>query len=548
MQSKQSNVTINESGITLHTGLSSRQFANAKLGQYVTEAGLIVMQNTENSFTAEEFRFTDTKTLPVEKSDEVVLINDSIKGTSLLSIIENDSKKALQTLETLSAIIEWSFESEIQLPNCGPAGTIITEKGILFLPFELFERSMFAQDKETTSLLYGCWVNSALNDVDSWRFTLSTYIYAVLAGEKPFLELDVEKRSEDYYDNNFIPINLTVKTNAELAKIVNHNLSLTNKAYTNIKPIKMKSSNGASIYKLRETTEKAECYSLPLATNFNSINVEQIDEKIIQEKQQFIEKKEKQLKRIRFFRKNKTRIAVSALLFVFVCFVAGSIIQSNLSKPTTEGMTEMQVVQTFYTGINNLDSTLLDSTGDSDAIKSYSNMVASLFVSGKMREAYEQTVPFLPPAQWIGVDNPTELFVFGLTHVNIEQHSLYNEKPQTGDSASFTVTFHTMVNQGLEHYEITESVDILTLSFGRKHWQITELVSETTQIPVDSAQFIKDVTIARNSIKEDTKVETSQQGILLSESLRKTYPWLPTAEEVKASAELIPVYLLTNQN
>ncbi len=543
MQSKQSIVTINESCLTLHTGLSSRQFANAKMGQYTTEPGIFVsIQNDE--FTIEDFRFTDTKTIAKSNSDEVVLTNDSIEGTTLLSLLENKSENTLKLLETLSSFIEWSFENDIDVPNCGPEGTIITEKGILFLPFELFERSILSQNKDTASLLYGCWINNALSHVDSWRFTLSAYLYTVLSGEKPYLEIDREKRSADYYDSNFIPLHLLVNTDSDVAKIINHNLSLTAKAHTSIKPQKQKTKTDVIAAKLRESSPKPEISSLSLPAKIHTITTEKANESIQKEKAHFIEKKAKQLRKARFLRKNKTKIAVVALILVSVGFVAGSIIQSNLSKPTTEGMTEEQVVQTFYKAFNTLDNVTLDSCGKSSALKNYSNMIASLYVSSKMRETYEQTAPFLPPAQWIGTDNPTSLSVFGLTNVEIQNNGAAIQTPQKGDTAYFTVNFYTMVNHGLQQYDVSYTTDTLTLEYGKKQWQIVSLETDTRTQTVNSEQFIEELNITRTLIKEDSEIEVHEQGTILTETLRETYPWLPTAQEVKASVELIPVYLL----
>ncbi len=207
-------------------------------------------------------------------------------------------------------------------------------------------------------------------------------------------------------------------------------------------------------------------------------------------------------------------------------------------------MSPIDVVQTFYSSINTLDSVMLDSMGKAEATKNYSNMVASIFVTGKMREAYEQIVSFLPPAQWIGIDNPTEISVFGLTNLEIVMHSTWIENPVQGDTVQCTATFYTLINQGLESYEVTKTTDALTLMYGKNFWQITSIENNSSQIPVDSKQFIEDVTITRILIKEDASIGLHEQGVFLSETLRETYPWLPTMQEVKESVELIPTYLL----
>ncbi len=542
MQSKQPIVTINESGITLHTGLSSRQFANAKMGQYVTESGLLVQKISDNKFSAEEFRFTNTKTTAKNKSDEVVLTNESINGKTLLSIMEGDTQEALQTLDTLNAIIEWSFVNKIKIPNCGPEGTIVTENGILFLPFELFERSILAQNKETTSLFYGIWTNTALNEKDSWRFTLSTYAYKILSNQVPFTELNIEKRSEDYYDSNFIPLQFLVYVPSSVSQIINHNLSITGSAHLSIKPRKESKKNLSS--RILETNKQSEENSIALPLQIANISIQKVDSQTEQEKNSFITKTANQLKKKRFIRKHKTSIALLSLTAVFVAVIVGSIIQSNLTKPTTKGMTSIEVVQTFYNAINTLDNVQLDMCGKKSAVDSYSNMVSTVYVSGKIREAYERTIPHLPPAQWISTANPTSHFMFGITNLDIQNKKATSSSPTIGDTALFTADFYLVASQGLDHYEVTKTTDTLTLEYGKKEWQIVSLNSNKNQIPVDSTQFIEDAIITRELIKEDSTIELHEQGILLTETLRETYPWLPTIQEVKASVELIPVYLL----
>ena len=83
----------------------------------------------------------------------------------------------------------------------------------------------------------------------------------------------------------------------------------------------------------------------------------------------------------------------------------------------------MEVVHTFYSALHNLDTLTMDSCGSRKALKNYSNMAATLFVTGKMRQAYENTPSFLTPEQWIVSDNPLAFLFVKIMSAKITQTS-----------------------------------------------------------------------------------------------------------------------------
>ncbi|MFI3257344.1 MAG: hypothetical protein R3Y36_03485 [Spirochaetales bacterium] len=547
MESYRKNVLrIEEEGMFVHSNLSVQDFARAKMGQYINEKGYVLSENTNSDdYAISEFCFSGTQTIPTGRVETVVITAPAFAGKPLLDFFENpqDKRHCIDAVNAVCKAVEWALQNPdvVTLNNCGPLGTLVGDDGsVLFLPFELFERSMFAQEDSVSAKFYGCWKNDALNAEDSWRFTLSAYVYTALAGTMPFDRLNDEQRAEDYYDNNFVPLDCYMSDfydNARataLAKAVNFNLSLTHTAHRSIKPTKKKSP-------AFKTHASKDIYSMPLPLPIDYAITNDENPVLSDKGKQFIAKKTQQLIRKRFLRKHGTKIGVGFAVFAFVVFIVVGIVRGNLQKPTTDGMTSAEVVQSFYGAVNTLNNELLDACGESRAIKQYSTMVTTLFVTGKMREAYEQAVGFLTPGQWVCSYNPLEFSVFGLTHVDI--HGYDNQyPPEKGDAVQYAVTFYMIMSAG-DTYEITSHIDTVTLTY-EKNWQITSVDSTQTPVDFDADAFriaVESIVVARDIFSSTTAYE---QGEELIASLGDSYEWLPSAQDVLLEAEAMSAYLV----
>lgn len=532
-------VAIDEEGLKLYTGLSSRQFAIAKMGQYVAEAGVKFTCISDNKFEKSEFHFTDTKSVMFKGLEMVAADIQGFKGKTLYSVLHSDISvnEKLAIVQKIVNIIEWSFTQGKYINNCGPLGTIITDKNeIVMLPYEFYERSMFAQTQSETSEFHGCWTNGALDEVDSWRFTLSAYAYTAITGQKPFTELNSEKRAMDYFDNNFLPLEYAIIANNDdekkLFQTIDKNLSITKKAYQIIKPQK-----NSSVAKRIETklslseNEKNSCSKYLSNLILEPIQEENPD--FVAKREIFIKKQESKISKKRFVRKHSTKITVITILSIIAILFIGSLIKIYTEKPTTEGMSPIQVVETFYNSVNTMDSNVLLSCGPNSVTKDYSSMISSILVTSKMRESYESLVAIMPPSDWVNFDTPSEIPVFGITQLEIISHDTWNEISSKGDTASFTVEYYLIYNPTDALYEVQEVTDTLMLEFGSKEWQIEEMDSIKTILDIDSAEFTKDLDFARDEIRSSDLIYYEDQGVELVTVLQEEYPWLPSIESIK---------------
>ncbi|MGI5173680.1 hypothetical protein H0R92_08780 [Treponema sp. OMZ 840] len=590
---------IKNNRLELNSGLSEQEFARSRLAQYMSEEGLLCkpLSGTSKknapcpadsqggaSFTIEAFRFTQTHV----KDGAVVLSAPAFKGRPLLSFIqtamsapaENSSvaqkKAALEALDAAYCAVRMlSEDTEAQktaqdktaqkLHNCGPLSILYGEDGsVLFLPPSLFERSMLARSGKERAFLYGFWVRGGTSEKESFTFSFGSCLYAVLTGRVPFPAADDEARIADYTDDNFIPLSLLFpyiadndegRAFAALIQAIDSALVSPQAQRTSIQIKRQKSTAFPSMI-----VNEGAFTQNPLTP----LQIPQHDDGRQQEGRQepkaaqpaahaaedkalfsFINAQQKRIGKRRFMRKHGTKLAFTAAVVVIICAAAFSIVKANMQRPTTKGMTPLEVVHTFYTALHELDTIVLDGCGDKKAIKAYSNTAASLFVMGKVRQAYEKTPDFLPPEQWLFSYNPLETWIFGLTRlsVNALENTSFTDSvsAQKGDSVRLKAEFFMLANEGPEHYAVSRRSDELTLTFN-KMWRITALKSSQKEIAADDEAFRRDIAEVLETAQKAPQEAFAENLIREIGHLYGRYPWLPDEAALRHGVEKIPEY------
>ncbi len=519
-------VHIGRDSIEIDSGLNEQDFAHSRSGQYMSETGLVCTPETNAPnasteaarFRVEDFRFTGTR---LGKNGTVILGAPSFAGDCLLSLIQNalsahagtaaadnagaDSavaqKRALQAIYSASSAAEYLLKQNKNFVNCGPAGIIVSENGsVLFLPPTLFERSMLSRSGNERAFLYGSWIAPISDKSANLRFTVAACAYAVMSGKRPFEQEDEEKRGEDYLDNNFIPLAYLIaaendKTKALLRTIDGALSCKTQHTKGGLQSARPSQSVGAAAASAKAPAFLPPDFTdlLTAASTYGKTDAAANAKKELDEKRTaFIAQRHKTVKRRRFMRRHGVKLAVAVTAILIAAISAVGIVKSN-NRPTTKDMTAMEVVHTFYSALHNLDTLTLDSCGSRAALKNYSNMAATLFVTGKMRQAYENKPSFLTPEQWVASDNPLDYWVFGLTHLTVESEdpAAYAKNAQKGDTTQITARFYILAEEGQHNYRVAAYTDRLMLEYGKKYWQITRIDSRSEDVDFDAELFVQ---------------------------------------------------------
>ena len=530
---------INSDSIVIDTGLSMREAAQAKLMQFLTEPGYIATVKDDGGVSFTEYTFTDSHEdiAKGRKNSSVFIAGPAYDGIPLMELLGDDTafdaarvEKARVAVEKICKITEASFEQEIKLPNNGPLGTLVGADGtILFLPPSIFNRALDSRGDSAYSLYEGCWKNTALAENDCLRFTAAAYAYTVYSGKPPFTQKDSQLRAADFYDKNFVRLSWFCKLEAgvsgetstdstdskvfaETFEKIEQNLSCSAPEMETKKKRRGKSS------KKKVTIPSVAITELPafrnrVITDFTVVPA--------------YEAQQKRLKRVRFLRKNGTIMNVCVVAFVLLCMFVASRINDYMRRPTTIGLEPVEVVQMFYDGFDTLDSTLFDATRTNGAGEGMSNMLATVFVTAKMRESYEGKKTYTP-SQWFYMRNPSALDIYGITQLSIKEDT----GKATDDTRVFSAHYF-IVHTESDLIVISEQNDTLTISYKNDRWLVSDFIaknSENEGYTIDSDVFYTDL---QNAIPSDATY--NPEDIL--NALSDKYKWLPTLTETQKGYE-----------
>ena len=235
-------------------------------------------------------------------------------------------------------------------------------------------------------------------------------------------------------------------------------------------------------------------------------------------------------KRYRYIKHHFTQISFAVLAIVLVAGITISLVNSELNRPTTKGLTSVQVVESFYTSLNRLETVKIEECISKSAGKQITNIAANLYVTNKMQAAYNRGMKYYTPAQWIAEGTPDRSSIYGITQLKINGiESTANadwlennlkiplEDVEPGAAENFSVEYYIVMTEDPETLTAIKYKDSVALTFVKDKWIITKLERDGISYDYDKAQFIQD----------------------LSENKTDSYPWYPTQKEFEAAkAEL----------
>ncbi len=530
---------INDDSIVIDTGLSTREAAQAKLMQFLTEPGYIATIDDGGAVSFTAYTFTDSHEdiAKGRKNSSVFISGPAYDGIPLMELLNGDSaddsdgaarlEKARVAVEKICKITEASFEQEIKLPNNGPLGTLVGADGsILFLPPSIFNRALDSRGDSAYSLYEGCWKNTALTEKDCLRFTAAAYAYAVYSGKSPFTQKDSQLRAADFYDKNFVKLSWFCKLEADGAD-KNGGTGTGDKAFTDTFA-KIEQNLSCSAPEM-ETKKKRRGKNSSKKVTIPSVAITELPafgKRVITDFTAVpaYEAQQKKLKRVRFLRKNGTLINVGVVAFVLLCIFIASRIHDYRNRPTTLGLEPVEVVQMFYNGFDTLDTLEFDATRTDGAGNGISNMIATVFVTAKMRESYEAKQTFTP-SQWLNIRNPQNIDVFGITQLKIQE-----EPEKAADDVRYFKTHYYILQTQNYQMLVTEETDELMVSYKKDRWLVSSFVSEEKELEVNNDEFLKDLMTV---VPENSSY--TPEDVL--DALADKYEWLPTLNEAKKGYE-----------
>jgi hypothetical protein len=431
------------------TGLSPQAFAQAKLAQFITQGGSIILPGG--------------RVLPwqpggvIEREGTMVVWGPGFIGERLDRLLDPAALKApaarsrSRALEALGCwigafpsggnlwpagvLVSLGPEENAAVPEAGQGATRnsatpaaaeeaapegIYPRGTVFFPPEGLRLRTVQAEGEDAWLKGGeSLVCRDLSGEEAASFSAAAMLYRILAGAAapgagegtstapgalPFPAKDRDLLHQDMREGVFLPLRLAAPgLKPEAAALVDRALAGVKEALTIKRP---------PLAAFGELLKAG-----PLFRELSPAEGEKLEE----ERRRYEKKRKLTVGTRRFVARNAAILAGIAAALVISILVANSIITSRRDRPNTAGMDSRQVVETYYGAFGQLDHALMEACVLNKAGKGDIDLVTRFFVTTKVRQAYEYTSTAVISAQdWFNTGAPpTVTPIFGVTDLSI---------------------------------------------------------------------------------------------------------------------------------
>ncbi|MDR0568382.1 MAG: hypothetical protein LBG87_04165 [Spirochaetaceae bacterium] len=400
------------SALVFNTGLDGKAFAQTKSAQIITLPGWAVSADG----AVELWKLEGV----AERDGRMVLWGRDFAGEPLSELIDCDARKdfGLDALRRWIAarLILSETKSVESAPAPYPIGAFIRGDGtILFPPEPLIRQAVSAESSDLWRAAAERWAHPDLTGLEASLFTAGAMAYRIFAGSPPFPNSDIDALRQDIREGVFFPLRFAAPgLDSGLAELITDALEQCTKK----KPDREKTVT------LRMLADRLGAAGSAPAESYIRVLSPAEQAKVSAELERFRKKQRVTVQTKRFAVRNAAILGAVFAGLIAVGLAAHSIAVAKASRPTTKGMTPIEVAETYYTAIGDLDHTLMEACVSGKAGKGDIEMVINYFVLSKVRQAYEMGGERVISARkWLDAGSPsveeTGTAVFGVTDLRL---------------------------------------------------------------------------------------------------------------------------------
>ncbi|MDR0669578.1 MAG: hypothetical protein LBF95_05810 [Treponema sp.] len=230
------------------------------------------------------------------------------------------------------------------------------------------------------------------------------------SGALPFPSRDPEKLHQDMREGVFLPLGLAAPgLDPGIAGLVDRAIA----------GLKGQQAPRPSPGEFIELLSAAGGTAGPTAAFFRELSARE-REKLEEERAHYEKKRNLSVGTRRFLVRNTAIISGIAAALAVVILFTSSMVSSRRNLPTTVGMDSREVVETYYGAFATLDHTLMEACVIKKAGKGDIDMITRYFVTSRVRQAYEFSSVMVSAQDWFDAGAPpTTAQVLGVTDLNV---------------------------------------------------------------------------------------------------------------------------------
>jgi hypothetical protein len=452
------------------TGLDSAAFAKTRLAQILTHGGYVVPPSLElpvQGWTAKGV---------IEREGSMVIWGpsfgeDPVKRLDLLIT----AGPADQGLDALNHWLRARFllPGGETLPPPFPAGALLSPDGAVLFPPEALIRRVIVGDEWYAGAEK--WTHPDLAGNAAVSFCAAALLYRVFCGVEPFPAADIETLRLDMREGNFLPPDLAAPgLDERAAKFITGSLSCGKlepapDLKTLLRFLRSPPSRAVLNHANGVAGSKTAAYFRPQSDEERA--------KLALKREKYEKKRTGTVKTRRFIRRNTAIIGGIAAGALILGLVAWSLVSSWSERPTTQGMSPREVVESYYQAMDTLDHEMMEACvlKNNETGKADISMIVNLTVITKVRQAYEQGQSYIPAREWLEAGSPaTEAVIFGPVELRIQDAGARQPGSEPAEEAAFEARY-TMWLPGEENQLHR---DELRLVLYKNAWRIAEITRE----------------------------------------------------------------------
>jgi hypothetical protein len=385
------------------TGLDARAFAQAKLAQFITEPGLIVRSGAVELWQASGVREVSAS----DGKQTMVVWGPPVDGECLDTMLNNAPQdKILAAISAWIQAILLLHKDDFKMP-LWPCTAMFSQESeapmIFFSPPSLALREVKAVDTK--------YINPGLSGINAAAFTTAAMLYRVFTGTTPFSADDQSLLHQDMREGNFLPIRFAVPgLDTRFAALIQNALVPATKKDG-------KAADGAALLiSMLEFVKEQAASEVSLIQALSPTDQLLLEK----EKNQYLKMKTASITTKRFIARNAALLAGCLAAVIAIVMGAYSCSQSRTRLPSTAGMEPVQVMETYYYAMGDLDHQMMEACVSGNAGKGDIRMVISFYVINKTRQSYSHnSLPiFLAAHKWTG--GATDIPIFGPADLSLE--------------------------------------------------------------------------------------------------------------------------------
>lgn len=537
-------ITIENNEIRLTSNLDEYSFGKTNYNSILSQEGYL--------FDGKNFKiwtFDEVKSFEVEgKTERIVFYCGknplSKNAKTLAEQFEKNDETLFKAVELLCKAFTQAAEYNTDISQIGSGGILVDMSlptpAALFLPEDLFKTSANALSKEEYIELQGGWINETLSGLPGICFERATLVYKLLTGRLPYASTNPVERNADILDRKFLPLELCVEgINSTLAKEVNKGLKLNSNA-VNIPGKRQKGKSSEELTPTSEFPQELLEEAWKLSKKQSAESNKDFEDKV----NNYIKLRDSKISTKRNIRRNISLIVSIFAIIIVIIITTINTVKSNLDEYCPRGLTSVQTIQGFFQGVNAKDTVMLDNFIKGKQPSSYVDAVSRIFVLHKQRMSYGNDNGFATPENWLIYSTNYQRYqnsgIYGITNLVIDgkpyepdvQMFKKNENiPPLEKEGNITLTDKSesvhkveyyLLHTGEEEEEFTveKETDIITLTFVKDQWRITNIDVTQEHLPVDCVAFRTEYFELLNKNEDDPVITVKQ--------LKNKYQWLPT--------------------